>query len=238
MPDCGTLPGLRVAGLTARREGHDDGAMARKSAHSSGRARGRAPAAGPAPAAAAAAAAEPTAPGLRWWLAWRPQVLVFVAAGALFTFALLRASEAAIWAWWADSYRVVEWEMVELGDGQAWPLVHGRVAGSGLELSLEGQRIGDQVVLVELPQQAFTPGRRVPLWLSGEAPMQKIQGHWTNHVPVAALPQRPGWLHVAGWLGLAVATVWLARRMIMWVAARMSLQAGDPRLRRRTLLED
>ena len=87
-------------------------------------------------------------------------------------------------------------------------------------------------VLKEAPSVAYEPGATVPVWYSSEAPTFAYNHQWTNAVPVAALPERPGWgrfaVHALATLAIAIAGM----RAASWVYQRYSLREGTLPVRR------
>lgn len=173
-----------------------------------------------------------TKPRVRWYLRWRPQVLVFVLTYGAVVSCLLHAATSFIWSWWAPSYRAVPWTMTEADPNPHGPLIHGHLPDEQLVLQ-EALNVGNRVVLKDLPSVAFEPGRSLPLWHSPEAPDMVILGRSTNHVLVDAMPDRPGWPGTVAWLAAALGLGWLGTKAIRWVAAQASVEAGDLSLRRR-----
>lgn len=133
-----------------------------------------------------------------------------------------------VWWWWAPTYRAVDFVMEEWRPNEGDPYVAGKLAGSGEPMGLPGVEAGGRRVLKEAPGIAFEPGATVPIWHSPDAPLFAYNGEWTNAVPVAALPVRPGPGRVlsSALLSLVVAVVGLYATG--WVRRRSMEVTGIP----------
>lgn len=177
--------------------------------------------------AAAERPAVTTDPGLGMGVRFSPHVLVFGLTFVAIFYAAQGAVVGFVHAWWDDSYRQVEFVMDEWRDNDGSPYIAGHLAGSSepSPFHLPGSVVGGKRMMLEVPSAGFEPGKRVPVWYSAEAPMFSYNGEWTNGIPVAALPTRPGWGQVALWglvtLGVAVAGF----AATVGVAARFSRSA-------------
>lgn len=165
---------------------------------------------------------------------FRPQAFVVVAAGAAVFYMAQGAVVGFVHAYWGPSYRVVTFVMDEWRPNDGSPYVAGRLADApgDAPFHLPGATVGGKRVLKEAPAVAFAPGAAVPVWYSPDAPLFSYNREWTNAVPVAALPERPGWgkviVHGLATLALAIAGAWA----FVWVSNRYSRQGGSLPLRR------
>lgn len=169
---------------------------------------------------------------VRWGARFSPHVLVFVLTVGLFGWLLGRAGAYAVFLWYANSYRVVEFEMAEVSPNDGAPYFSGRFAGEAETALLTGERLGDDIV-VSGTEQRFAPGRRVPVWHSAEAPNTIVMGLETNDVAVDAMPTLPGVLPFLAYLAAALATAWAGGRVTVLVADRWARTYGDPTMLRR-----
>lgn len=160
--------------------------------------------------------------------AFRPQALVMVVAGAAVFYTAQGAVVGFVHSYWSASYRVVTFEMQDWRPNDGSPYVAGRLVDppGDSPFHLAGATLGGKRVLEEVPTVAFEPGARVPVWYSPEAPLFAYNGEWTNAVPVAALPERPGWGKVVVHALAALVVAILGVRSFVWVAKRASGEVG------------
>ncbi len=177
---------------------------------------------------------ESAAPRLRFGFRFSPQAVVIVATGAAMFYAAQGAVMGFVHAYWSDSYRQVPFVMDEWRPNEGSPYVAGHLADSGepSPFHLPGAEADGRRVLKEARAIAFEAGATVPVWSSPEAQLFSYNREWTNAVPVAALPERPGWGRFVahGVLTLVIAIVGL--RATWWVFRRYSSQSGSLPIRR------
>jgi len=178
----------------------------------------------------------PGSPAGAWRFGFRfsPQVFVIMATAAALFYAAQGAVMGFVHAYWDASFRQVAFVMEEWHPNEGSPYVSGRLADSPepAPFHLPGAEVGGRRVLKEAPSVAYEPGATVPVWYSSEAPTFAYNHQWTNAVPVAALPERPGWgrfaVHALATLAIAIAGM----RAASWVYQRYSLREGTLPVRR------
>ena len=143
-----------------------------------------------------------------------PQVLAFMATFLVLYVVAQGAVVAFVHAYWDDSFRQVTFVMDEWRPNDGSPYIAGHLDGSGepAPFGLPGRVVDGRRVLLEAPSIAYETGARVPVWYSPEAPLLAYGDQWTNAVPVAALPKRPGWgrfaAHAAASIAVLVIGLW------------------------------
>ena len=167
--------------------------------------------------------------GLRFGFRFSPQAFVIVATGAAMFYAAQGAVVGFVHAYWNDSFRQVPFVMDEWRPNDGSPYVAGRFADSAEPppFHLPGAEIGGRRVLKEAPSVAFEPESTIPVWYSREAPTFAYNRQWTNAVPVAALPERPGWGRFVVHALLTLAIAIIGMRATWWVFQRYSVRAGS-----------
>ena len=167
--------------------------------------------------------------GLRFGFRFSPQAFVIVATGAAMFYAAQGAVMGFVHAWWNDSSRQERFVMEEWHPNEGAPYVSGRFADSPEPppFHLPGAEIGGRRVLKEAPSVAFEPEATIPVWYSREAPTFAYNRQWTNAVPVAALPERPGWGRFVVHALLTLAIAIIGMRATWWVFQRYSVRAGS-----------
>jgi hypothetical protein len=157
-----------------------------------------------------------------WRVRFSPQVIVLL----LMLFAAIPPLKGAIvsgvfW-WWDKTYIKAEYVMDEAQPNDGSPYIAGHLDGSTERHNLVGLIRGTTIVVKALPQEAFAPGKRIPIWTSADAPNFVVFGDEVNDVPVAAFPQRPGLLSLLGYLAWLIATLVVGFGLMGWVARRWS----------------
>ena len=169
--------------------------------------------------------------GLGIGFRFSPQVLVFGLTFVAIFYAAQGAVVGFVHAWWGGTFRQVEFVMDEWRPNDGHPYVAGHIAGSTSDapFHLAGAEAGGKRVVERGTSIDYEKGARVAVWWSDEAPFFSYNGEWTNAIPVAAMPIRPGWGQVAlyGLLTLVVAVAGFA--LTAWVAARFSRSSGTLR---------
>jgi len=129
--------------------------------------------------------------------------------------------------WWGKSYTKVDFVMDEARPNDGFPYITGHFDGSTDQRGVAGLMQGTTMVVKGAPLETFEQGKRIQIWHSPEAPNVTVFGAEINDVPVASLPERPGWtsllLHLA-WLYL---TLVVGLRATAWVANRWSRTFGN-----------
>lgn len=172
--------------------------------------------------------------GLGWGVRFSPQVLVFMATFLALYFVAHGAVIAFVHAFWDDSYRQVSFVMDEWRPNDGTPYIAGHLDGSSepSPFHLPGAVVDGRRVALEAPSIVFERGAHVAVWYSPEAPMFSYAGEWSNGVPVAALPTRPGWgtfaVHALASLAVLLLGLWLT----LWVAVRFARGWGSTAARR------
>ncbi len=172
---------------------------------------------------------ESPAARVRFGFRFSPQAFVIVATGAAMFYAAQGAVMGFVHAYWSDSYRQVPFVMDEWRPNDGTPYVAGHLANSGepSPFHLPGEEVDGRRVLKEAPAIAFETGATVPVWYSSEAPLFSYNRQWTNAVPVAALPERPGWGRFVAHSALTLVIAIVGLRAIWWVFLRYSRQSGS-----------
>lgn len=167
--------------------------------------------------------------GLRFGLRFSPQAFVIVATGAAMFYAAQGAVMGFVHAYWNDSFRQVPFVMDEWRSNDGAPYVAGHLADSGepSPFHLPGAEVDGRRVLKEAPAIAFESGATVPVWYSSEAPLFSYNRQWTNAVPVAALPERPGWGRFLAHSVLTLVIAIVGLRATWWVFLRYSVRSGS-----------
>jgi len=157
-----------------------------------------------------------------------PHTLVVMLAFAGVFVAMQGAVVGFVWWWWAPTYRAVDFVMEEWRPNGGDPYVAGKLADSGEPMGLPGVESDGRRVLREAPTIAYAAGARVPIWHSPAAPTFSYSGAWTNAVPVAAMPERPGLGRIVLSLGLAGVVVVAGLVAAAWVRRRAEQLTGIP----------
>ena len=95
--------------------------------------------------------------------------------------------------WWDKTYAKVDYVMDEARPNDGFPYIAGHLEGSTEQYNISGVMQGSTVAVKGAPAEAFAPGKRIQIWHSAEAPDFGVFGAEINGVPVASLPERPGW---------------------------------------------
>lgn len=159
-------------------------------------------------------------------LRFSPHTLVLVLAFAGVFVAMQGAVVGFVFWWWAPTYRAVDLVMEDWHPNDGKPTIEGKLADSGEAVGLPGAERDGRRVLLEVPSVAFAEGARVPVWHSPEAPTFSYAGAWTNTVPVAALPVRPGLGRILASLGVALLVVVAAVFAAAWLRRRAGQATG------------
>lgn len=164
---------------------------------------------------------------------FNPHLLVFL--GSLFFASLfgLYALHAGVWWWNAGTYVQRPYVMDEGRPNDGSPYIAGHFEGSTEQVNILGAMKDGAVVVAGAPNERFEAGKRILVWHSPVAWDLVVQGRWTNNVPVAALPERPGFLRTFGYLAVAVAILVAGFKATVWVYHRYSTGAGTPPAERR-----
>lgn len=151
-----------------------------------------------------------------------PQVIPFMLTFVAMFFAAQGAFVSLVHLWYGDSYRQVEFVMDEWRPNEGYPYVAGHLAGTSepSPFHLPGLAKDGKRVLEEAPSVAFEPGRSVAVWYSPDAPLMSYNGEYVNGVPVAALPERPGWGRLLLSVAMVIAAAVIGFFVTAWVGAR------------------
>jgi len=129
--------------------------------------------------------------------------------------------------WWGKTYTEVEYVMDEAQPNDGSPYIAGHITGSTDQRNLVGLMQGATMAVKAVPQEAFAPGKRIPIWHSADAPNFVVFGAEVNDVPVAAVPERPGLLSFLGHIAWLFATLVVGFGLMGWVASRWSRTYGN-----------
>jgi hypothetical protein len=157
-----------------------------------------------------------------WSVRFSPHVIVFLLTLLAAIPPLKGAIVSGVNWWWDKTYNKVEYVMDEARPNDGSPYIAGHLAGSTDQHNLVGLMQGTTMVVKALPQEAFAPGKRIPIWHSDDAPNFLVFGDEVNDVPVAAFPERPGLRNFLGYLAWLLATLIVGFRLMGWVAHRWS----------------
>lgn len=176
----------------------------------------------------------PSAGAWRFGFRFSPQAIVIVATGAAMFYAAQGAVMGFVHAYWNESFRQVAFVMEDWHPNEGSPYVSGRLADAQepSPFHLPGAEVGGRRVLEEAPSVAYEPGATVRVWYSSEAPTFAYNRQWTNAVPVAALPERPGWGRFAVHALMTLAIAIVGMRAAWWVFQRYAIRAGTLPVRR------
>jgi hypothetical protein len=174
----------------------------------------------------------PSASGQRWGVRFSPHVLVFLLTVLVSIPPLRGVIVSWIHWWWTDSYVQVDYVMEEARPNDGSPYIAGHLEGSTEQQNLVGLMQGSTIVPKAAPQEAFEAGKRILVWHSPSAPSMVVFGTEVNTVPVAALPVRPGLLHLIGYFAWLTVTWMIGWAAIGWVARRWSRDYGVLRMDR------
>ncbi len=154
-----------------------------------------------------------------------PHVLVFGLTFVAIFYAAQGAVVSFAYAWWDSSYRQVEFVMEEWHPNEGVPYISGHFANSKEPppIHLPGAVVDGRRVVQDAPAVAFEAGRGVPIWFSPDAPLSTYNGEAMNGVPVATLPQRPGWGRFVMHAGLTLVVAAVGFLATAWVANRFSV---------------
>jgi hypothetical protein len=169
----------------------------------------------------------------RWGVRFSPHVIVFLLTLLVAIPPLKGAIIFGVNWWWDTTYTRVEYVMDEARPNDGSPYIAGHLAGSTDQHNLLALMRGTTMVVKALPQEAFAPGKRIPIWHSADAPNFVVFGDEVNDVPVAAVPERPGLPSFLGHLAWLFATLIVGFGLMMWVAKRWSGSYGNLPMRRR-----
>ena len=169
----------------------------------------------------------------RWGVRFSPHVIVFMFTLLAAVPPLRGAIVSGVHWWWDKTYTQVEYVMDEARPNDGAPYIAGHLAGSTDQHNLVGLMQGTTMVVKALPQEAFAPGKRIPIWHSEDAPNFVVFGDEVNDLPVAALPKRPGLPSFLGYSAWLLATLVVGFGVMGWVAHRWSRTYGDLPMRRR-----
>lgn len=164
--------------------------------------------------------------GVSWGARFSPHIIVLILTVLAAVRPLGRTIATGIFAWWASSYTKVEYVMEEARPNDGSPYIAGHFEGSTEPRNLIGAMQGTTMFVKGVPGEAFEPGKRITVWHSERAPNTLVFGEDTNDVPVAVLPQLPGFVAVAGYLAWLFVTLVMGLRLTMWVASRWSRTFG------------
>jgi hypothetical protein len=155
-----------------------------------------------------------------------PHVLVFGLTAVAVFYAAQGAFISFTYAWHDKSYRQVEFVMDEWRPNEGYPYVKGHLANTTEDapFHLPGAVVDGKRVLAEAPAIPYVAGTVVPTWYSPDATLSGYNDEHANGVPVAAVPERPGWgkflMHVVFTLVVAV----VGFLLMVWVASRFSVR--------------
>jgi hypothetical protein len=167
-----------------------------------------------------------------WGARFSPHVIVFLLTLLAAIPPLRGAIVSGINWWWDKTYTKVEYVMDEARPNDGSPYIAGHLAGSTDQRNLVGLMHGTTMVVKAFPQEAFAPGKRIPIWHSANAPNFVVFGDEVNDVPVAAFPERPGLHNFLGYLTWLLATLIVGFGLMGWVAHRWSRTYGNMPTRR------
>ena len=136
--------------------------------------------------------------------------------------------------WWGKSYAKVDFVMDEAHPNDGFPYITGHFDGSTDEGGVPGLMQGTTMVVKDAPLEAFEQGKRIPIWHSPQAPNIVVFGARLNDIPVASLPERPGWISLLLHLAWLYLTLVVGLRSTAWVANRWSRTFGNLPMPRRT----
>ncbi|MGH7899639.1 MAG: hypothetical protein ACREQQ_16920 [Candidatus Binatia bacterium] len=173
-------------------------------------------------------------PSFRFGAKFSPHILVFLLTLLAAIPPLRGTIVAVVNLWWGKSYAKVDFVMDEARPNDGYPYITGHFEGSTEPRGVVGLMQGTTMVVKGAPSEAFEPGKRIAVWHSPDAPNFVVFGAEINDVPVASLPERPGWtsllLHLV-WLYL---TFVVGLRATAWVAKRWSRTFGNLPMDRRS----
>jgi hypothetical protein len=182
-------------------------------------------------------AAPARTPGLRWGGQFSPHILVFLLTLLAAIPPLRGVIVSGVNLWWDKTYAKVDYVMDEARPNDGVPYIAGHLEGSSDQYNISGVMQGSTVAVKGAPTEAFAPGKRIQIWHSAEAPTFGVFGDEINGVPVASLPERPGWSRLLLSLVWLYLTFVVGLRATAWVAERWSRTFGtlpmDRRSRRR-----
>ncbi len=160
---------------------------------------------------------------LRTRIRFSPQVLVFGLTAVLAFFPLREAVGSAIYWFYGDSYRQVDFVVSEVVPNDGWPYARGLLEPDGEEWVLEIADRGGRPVVLAAPEVSAAPGARVRVWWSDRAPVVGFgAGKSTKIVPVAARPRLPGAGRSLFWIGCSLAALWIGLVATAWTAKRFA----------------
>jgi hypothetical protein len=162
-----------------------------------------------------------------WSVRFSPHVIIFLLMLLAAIPPLKGAIVSAVFWWWDKTYTKAEYVMDEARPNDGSPYIAGHLDGSTEQHNLVGLMQGATIVVKVLPQEAFAPGKRIPIWTSADAPNFLVFGDEVNDVPVAAFPKRPGLLSFLGYLAWLIATLVVGFGLMGWVAQRWSRTYGN-----------
>ncbi len=163
---------------------------------------------------------------LRTGFRFSPHVLVLPLTLYAATWPLAGLLVSGISWWWDTSFAKVDYVMDEARPNDGFPYISGHFDGTTEPYNLVGRTVGETIVLRDVPSEAFAAGKHVPVWYSPEAPDFVAFGKDTNGIPVAFMPERPGFASVILYLVWLLATFYAGLWIMVRVAARWSRVGG------------
>lgn len=151
---------------------------------------------------------------------FNPQLLVFVVTMMVALPAIVGLVVSGIHVIWGRSFRQVDYTMQRAEENGGTPYIGGALAGTNAEHLVSARLVAGAFLVGDRGDEAYAPGKTIKVWWSPDAPDLLISGLRTNGVPVAALPERPGIVALAGCLAWLVATFAIGARVARWVAQR------------------
>ena len=173
-------------------------------------------------------------PTRRWGAKFSPHILVFMLTLLAAIPPLRGTIVSVVNLWWGKSYAKVDFIMDEARPNDGVPYIAGHLDGSTEQYNIGGVMQGSTVAVKGVPTAAFAPNKRIQIWDSPEAPRFGVFGASINGVPVAALPERPGWISLLLHLVWLYVTFLVGLRATAWVAKRWSRTWGDLPMDRRS----
>jgi hypothetical protein len=171
----------------------------------------------------------------RTTLRFNPQVLVLMLLALGVFWPLREAIGAFVWWKYRSTYQQLDFVVTETVIDSS--LVRGQLVPIGTAVPIDSPTapatlpgepwvmeiatVDGVVVFAHAPSVPVTPGARVLVWWSAEAPAIGYgSGRATNIALVSALPQLPGPTPFVIWLAIALAVLWFGLKAIVWAAKR------------------
>ena len=170
----------------------------------------------------------------RWGAKFSPHVLVFMLTLLAAIPPIRGTIVSCVNLWWGKSYTKVDFVMDEARPNDGFPYITGHFDGSTDQRGVAGLMQGTTMVVKGAPLETFEQGKRIQIWHSPEAPNLVVFGAEVNDIPVASLPERPGWPSLLLHLVWLYATLVVGLRATAWVANRWSRTFGNLPMPRRT----